>query len=65
MPNPLDLKRMAEEAGKLGDQMFRSYHPDAVICDTACRAGDPRDRPHGLIQTTPQEQREGVVFGQG
>ncbi len=29
--NPLVVKRMIEEAGKLGDQMFRKYHPNAVI----------------------------------
>lgn len=31
VPAPLLLKRMAQEAGNLGDQMFRSYHPNAVI----------------------------------
>jgi hypothetical protein len=31
VPDPLVIKRMTEEAGKLADQMFRSHHPNAVI----------------------------------
>ena len=31
VPDPSVIKRMTEEAGKLGDEMFRSYHPNAVI----------------------------------
>jgi hypothetical protein len=31
VPDPSVIQRMTEEAGKLGDQMFRSYHPNAAI----------------------------------